>query len=213
MATIVKGILGGFSGKVGTVVGANWRGKDIIRSRPKPSKKPPTDKQVLQQLKFKLAVTFLQPLKSIQSMYFGTERGAKSRVNLAVSYTIGEAMEVVNDMPQLVYNKVLVTKGDLAGFQNVALTPEAGGIFNLGWEDNSQQGNALATDVVNLVCYCEETSDFILYPSLAARNALSATVTLPDIYTGKEIQAWSYFNNETQTLACNSPHLGAFTVL
>ncbi len=58
MATIVKGILGGFSGKVGTVVGANWRGKDIIRSRPKPSKKPPTDKQVIQQLKFKMAVTF-----------------------------------------------------------------------------------------------------------------------------------------------------------
>jgi hypothetical protein len=26
MARISKGILGGFSGKVGTVVGANWRG-------------------------------------------------------------------------------------------------------------------------------------------------------------------------------------------
>lgn len=35
MATLNKGILGGFSGKVGTVVGANWRGLDIIRSRPK----------------------------------------------------------------------------------------------------------------------------------------------------------------------------------
>ncbi len=32
MAEIKKGILGGFSGKVGTVVGVNWRGKDIIRS-------------------------------------------------------------------------------------------------------------------------------------------------------------------------------------
>ena len=35
MAEIKKGILGGFSGKVGTVVGVNWRGKDIIRSLPK----------------------------------------------------------------------------------------------------------------------------------------------------------------------------------
>ena len=34
MAEIKKGILGGFSGKVGPVVGANWRGKDIIRSTP-----------------------------------------------------------------------------------------------------------------------------------------------------------------------------------
>ena len=39
MARITKGILGGFSVKVGTVVGANWSGKDIIRSVPKLSKK------------------------------------------------------------------------------------------------------------------------------------------------------------------------------
>lgn len=35
MAKIKKGILGGFSGKVETVVGVNWRGKDIISSLPK----------------------------------------------------------------------------------------------------------------------------------------------------------------------------------
>ncbi|APY12222.1 hypothetical protein BWZ22_13745 [Seonamhaeicola sp. S2-3] len=30
MATFEKGILGGFSGKVGNVVGARWRGKNLI---------------------------------------------------------------------------------------------------------------------------------------------------------------------------------------
>ena len=95
MATFNKGILGGFSGKVGTVVGANWRGKDIMRSLPKPSQKEPTEKQLLQQAKFKLAVSFLQPLKTIQSQYFGSGSGVKSRVNLATSYTINEAMQVV----------------------------------------------------------------------------------------------------------------------
>ncbi|MGV0847474.1 hypothetical protein ACTS9T_13015 [Empedobacter falsenii] len=43
MAEIKKGILGGFSGKVGTVVGVNWRGKDIINSLPKKSKRRSTD--------------------------------------------------------------------------------------------------------------------------------------------------------------------------
>ncbi|SFW52709.1 hypothetical protein SAMN02927921_02149 [Sinomicrobium oceani] len=213
MATIVKGILGGFSGKVGTVVGANWRGKDIIRSRPKPSKKPPTDKQVIQQLKFKMAVTFLQPLKSIQSLYFGTERGAKSRVNIAVSYTIGEAMEVTDNVPELVYNKVLITKGDLAGFQNATLNNEAGGTFALAWEDNSIQGNAQDTDLVNLVCYCPETDTFELFLLLATRSELTATVTLPEVYVGKVVHTWAYFNSETQDKACNSPYMGEFAVL
>ncbi len=33
MLRVTKGILGGFSEKVGAIAGANWRGKDIIRSR------------------------------------------------------------------------------------------------------------------------------------------------------------------------------------
>ena len=43
MAEIKKGILGGFSGKVGTVVGVNWRGRDIIKKKKKKSKRRSTD--------------------------------------------------------------------------------------------------------------------------------------------------------------------------
>ncbi|OCA74226.1 DUF6266 family protein [Chryseobacterium arthrosphaerae] len=106
MARITKGILGGFSGKVGTIVGANWRGKDIIRSIPTPSNRPPSEKQMLQQMKFKLVVSFLRPLGAIQKKYFGLNSGSKSRINLAVSYTINEAvpegLEIPNvDFPEL----------------------------------------------------------------------------------------------------------------
>ncbi|MFC3157917.1 DUF6266 family protein [Chryseobacterium arachidis] len=117
MARITKGILGGFSGKVGTIVGANWRGQDIIRSTPKPNSRPPSEKQLLQQTKFKLVIDFLKPVKNIQRKYFGTGSGSKSRVNMAVSYTINEAIQMTGDIPELMYNKVLITKGDLAGFQ------------------------------------------------------------------------------------------------
>ena len=96
MAEIKKGILGGFSGKVGPVVGANWRGKDIIRSTPKSSSRPKTDKQILQQLKFKTTITFLHPLRNIQNRFFGTDAGAKSKVNLAASYFINNAIEIVD---------------------------------------------------------------------------------------------------------------------
>ena len=33
MGTITKGILGGFSGKVGSVVGGSWKGIDYMRSQ------------------------------------------------------------------------------------------------------------------------------------------------------------------------------------
>ncbi|WP_312902968.1 DUF6266 family protein [Chryseobacterium taichungense] len=196
MARITKGILGGFSGKVGTIVGANWRGQDIIRSTPKPSNRPPSEKQQLQQAKFKLVIAFLQPLKSIQTKYFGSGSGSKSRVNMAVSYTISEAVEMVGEVPELVYNKVLITKGDLTGFQNMVAAPQTGNIIRLTWENNSTQGNASET-----------------FESVAVRTDLTKNVTLPAPYAGKEIQVWSYLHNSKGTSASNSVHLGAHTMI
>ncbi|PZU85547.1 MAG: hypothetical protein DI529_09900 [Chryseobacterium sp.] len=213
MATISKGILGGFSGKVGTVVGANWRGKDIIRSRPKTSRREPSQNQILQQMKFSLAISFLQPLKGIQSRFFGTRSGVRSCVNLAVSYTIREAIQVVNDIPELIYNKILVTKGDLVGFQNVNLTLQAGGILHLEWEDNSSQGNASASDRVSLVCYSRNLKIFKIYEDMVMRSDLMSDVTLPSYWIGETIEAWAYLHNGKETMASSSFYLGSLTVI
>ncbi|KQR90823.1 hypothetical protein ASG01_14760 [Chryseobacterium sp. Leaf180] len=213
MARISKGILGGFSGKVGTVVGAVWRGQDIIRSIPKPSSRPASDKQLAQQMKFKLVITFLQPLKNIQTRYFGSGSGSKSRINLAVSYTIGEAVEIMNDEAVLIFSKVLITKGDLAGFQNGLATAEAAQKVKFTWEDNSAQGNANAKDVANAVIFVPESGLFEIYENIGERDDLTATVTLPTYCAGLDVEAYVYFRNEAETLACNSSYLGTVTVL
>lgn len=213
MARITKGILGGFSGKVGTVVGASWRGQDIIRSIPKPSSRKATGKQMLQQLKFKLVIDFLKPLTGIQSRYFGSASGSKSRVNLAVSYTISEAVQVTADVPELVYNKVLITRGDLAGFQDITAAVEPGNTIRLSWQDNAAQGNASVTDKASAVCYSEDLGTFEIFESLAARTGLTSDLTLPDYYSGKPVQVWVYFHNREETSASNSSYLGALTMV
>ena len=47
MAISKNGILGGFSGRIGNVVGVKLNGEHILRTLPRPSKKPPTEKQNL----------------------------------------------------------------------------------------------------------------------------------------------------------------------
>ncbi|WP_148041454.1 DUF6266 family protein [Kaistella daneshvariae] len=96
MGTIKKGILGGFSGTVGTVVGANWRGMDVIRSRPKSSGSNPTPLQLLQREKFALAIKFQNSLRSMQSRLYGENAGVKSRVNLAAAYLLREVVAEEN---------------------------------------------------------------------------------------------------------------------
>lgn len=83
MGTIKKGILGGFSGKEGTVIGANWCEIDVMRSLPKKSKNLPTASQLEQRLRFGLAMSFLSPIKAIKAIIdkaYGTHQGAQSKL-------------------------------------------------------------------------------------------------------------------------------------
>ncbi|MDR0422036.1 MAG: DUF6266 family protein [Proteiniphilum sp.] len=62
MGTIKKGILGGFSGKVGTVVGGSGQGRRALRSLPQHGNNPRTEGQVSQRTKFAITLSFLKPV-------------------------------------------------------------------------------------------------------------------------------------------------------
>ena len=64
MGTYSKGILGSFTGKVGTVIGSSWNGIDYMRSLPRPSSKAPTALQLAQREKFGLVTKFVAPIKA-----------------------------------------------------------------------------------------------------------------------------------------------------
>lgn len=213
MAQIKKGILGGFSGKVGTVVGVNWRGKDIIRSLPKATKRVPTNRQLLQRLKFKKVINFLQPIRPVLNLYFGNKTGTLSRYNVAMSYTISNAVELVNDLPVLIMERVLVSKGDLVGFLQLSIDASGGGVFQMNWENNSGQGNAKTTDIVNLVCYCEELNTYEVMQGLETRSGLMVDISLPNYYTGKKVNFWAFLNRENSVMASTSVYLGEHTVV
>jgi Family of unknown function (DUF6266) len=70
MATFEKGILGGFSGKIGTVVGGNWKGIDYMRSKANKRTFIPSQKQLEQQLKFAVVMRFLQPISALLEVSF-----------------------------------------------------------------------------------------------------------------------------------------------
>src|SRR5277367_2800230 len=88
MGTYKKGILGGFSGKVGTVVGSTWKGITVMKSLPGPRKGNPTLLQLEQQARFSLMIKFLQPLTSLFNQTFSNGVVGMSGSNKALSYNI-----------------------------------------------------------------------------------------------------------------------------
>jgi hypothetical protein len=213
MGTFSKGILGGFSGKVGNVVGARWRGKNVMRSLPTPGNHIPSEAQLDQRNRFATTVKFLTPLKLILSAYFGKPQGDKSNYNLAVSYHIKNAL-LQNGPTEFVidYQKVLIAKGDLRGISNGAVTLDANQTLSLSWDDNSGQGNAAATDNLVVVVYCEALDLFETANPAGTRDETTIQLPLPAYWAGQEVQVWASFVTENAKLAATSTYLGAVTL-
>jgi len=212
MATFEKGILGGFSGKVGNVVGARWRGKNVMRSLPQRGNYVPTELQLLQRARFATVVEFLSPIKDLLSRYYGKKQGDKSSYNLATSYHLKNALIEIPGGFEIDYQKVLISKGDLRDLDTAAVTTAANQVVNFTWVDNSGQGNANPLDQLVVVFYTPDLNLFQTYENISAREDESAQVTLPAFLAGIEVQIWATLVTETGKEAAISSYLGAVTV-
>lgn len=212
MGTYNKGILGAFSGKVGPVVGATWRGKDVMRSLPKKGNRLATEFQQAQRSKFAMTTEFLSGVQPVIKRYFGNDTGLKTRRNQAMSYLMKEAIVFNDPNYEWDYTKVLISKGDLLGINNGAVTAGTGQNLDFSWTDNSGQGEAMATDKLVVVVY-EPTSKATVYSlNAASRDDESATVQLPSFLSGLEVQVWATFVSSNDKLAATSIYLGAVMV-
>ncbi|NMH26568.1 DUF6266 family protein [Flavobacterium silvaticum] len=208
MGTFEKGILGPFSGKVGTVVGANWRGLNVMRSLPRKSSQEATLAQKIVREKFSLVVRFLKPLRPIVSAYYGHEAGELSRYNLATAYHINEA--IVGTYPDLTldYNLVIISSGELLNVENPAMATQPNAELAFTWTDNSGQTQANASDGFVVVVY-NQTIRKSEYRDLAAlRSAGSFTFNLPNSWIGDTVHAWVAMATSDRLKYSSSVYLG-----
>jgi hypothetical protein len=212
MGTYNKGILGAFYGKVGTVVGSTWRGKDVMRSLPRRSNRAATLLQQRQRDKFTLVTNFLLPISTIPGRYFGAKGGLKTQRNLAMSYLMKQAAlhngtEAYWDFP-----KILLTRGDLLGLATLSAVADTNQTVTVNWVDNSGQGNADASDTVLAVAY-EETSGLIwTAETIATRDTETVTLPLPAYWSGLAVHVWVAVVTADDTKYATSQYLSTITL-
>ncbi|RXJ50022.1 DUF6266 family protein [Gelidibacter gilvus] len=212
MAVFEKGILGGFSGKVGNVVGARWRGKNIMRSLPQRGNYVPTEEQLIQREKFSAVIKFLTPLKPIVGKYFGQKQGHKSIYNLATSYHLREALVDDGGVYRIDYPKVLISKGELRGLMDPAVAMAAGQVLELAWSDNSGQGYAHDNDQLIVVVFSPDADLYQLSIAIGRRDLAGTSIALPAYMAGLDIQVWATFATANGKVAAISMYLGEHTV-
>src|SRR5690554_5177519 len=93
MAKLREGILGGLSGKVGTVVGGRWRDVDYIRSKPAIVRNPNTESQQKQRTRFSMLIKLLKRIRPFINEGFIENQGKQTPMNSAMSVNLKNAVQ------------------------------------------------------------------------------------------------------------------------
>lgn len=212
MATFVNGILGGFSGKVGTVIGSYWNGIEYMRSRAAHVSQPNTPAQLEQRARFALVGKFIRPLIPFLRVSYKSMAVNKSAFNAAMAHTLENAVTGTYPELSIDFTKVLVSQGLLLGAESASAVSTTANTINFTWNDNSEDYGANPTDKVVLVVYCPALQKFITSIGTAMRTEGSQTMTLPTVFSTQEVQTYIGFCNATIDEFSNGEFLAAVTV-
>jgi hypothetical protein len=210
MGQTSKGIMGNVSGTVGTVVGAKWRGKSYLRSKPDIKKNAKrSGSQLVQQAKFSLARTFIQGTKDLLELGFRTTAIGLTGQNKALAHMLKKAITGTYPELSIDYKKVLISQGTLVN----AFDTKAAAIkdaIQFSWTNNSVVSNADDSDLVLMAAYCPEFNCTV-YRIGAARSAGSDTLQLPG-FSGKLMHTWVSFISADEEVIATSLYTGEVTV-
>jgi hypothetical protein len=211
MGKIRKGILGGFSGKVGTVVGASWKGIAYMRSLPQKVKNPRTELQRKQRSKFSITVELLKPMTAFLRTGWKLYAHRQSAFNAATSYTLENAITGAYPDFEIDASKVLVSRGALTPALNGAAN-SAGGNLTITWVDNSGSGAAKETDKALIAVSNLSKGAAVTDAAGKERKDGTQTVELPADWIGDSVDVFLGFISEDGKEVANSVYLGSKTV-
>ncbi len=206
MGTIKQGILGGFSGKVGSVVGGSWKGIAYMRSQAQSVHNPRTEGQLDQRSKFALTINFLKPITDYVRTGYKHYAHKQTAFNAAMSYNIKNAIS--GDYPNysVDFTKTLVARGSLVPAHDAAAVSESSAV-TFTWTDNSGEGNAQMTDIAMPLVY-NISKGYAIFSDYVVRAESSVTVAVPTSWSGDSCAIYLAFVSEDGTLVSDSLFLG-----
>lgn len=216
MGKVQMGILDGFVGKVGTVVGSFWKGKPVMRAYKRTVHDANTEAQLLVRTRFgainQLAGAFLYAIRE------GFKMVAKSKKLTEGDIFVMENWGFVHaDTPgnaTVDFTEITIAKGNLPEVQfgtpkyDTPLTvevPITAGDVPVGADSN---------DLVYLFVYSPEAGAGLLSEAVT-RGDESVILAVPSYWNGHRVHLWGFAvggGNDDMDKRSNSRYLGSGTI-
>lgn len=189
MATYKQGILGPFTGKVGTVVGTYWKGRYVMRGLAPNVENPRTDAQQDNRLRMTLIGRLAGAVLPLVDLgyYAQAERARIAPINIYTSVNLTNAA-IQGDYPDLTLNpaSLQLSAGDILLPGSPAATNDSPGVINITWTDNSgltPQTRSTDHILALLLNTARNASSFDL--TTATRGDESLSLSYPPLWSGE----------------------------
>ena len=176
MGKIKQGILGGFSGKVGNVIGTSWKGISVVKVMPQSVANPKTTPQEAQRTLLSNAVAFAtEILSSIIKPLNDRFAQKMSGYNMFISRNLSLfTSKTLSDPMQLVIASGKIDKTD------VSVTADASDHeLTLHWTPDGGVGYKMDSDILYVVAINKEQEVVAAYPAHATRDAGVSSLVPP----------------------------------
>lgn len=209
MAVLRNGPNGGFSGKVGSVIGYQLNGQDIIKGLPKKRKRKKISKlEQANRDKFALTQAWLGPLVDILRIGFKDYAPTYQGFVAAKSYNSKHALKQTEDgKPYIDPALFLLSYGTLTLPESISMERSENKII-FTW---STEGSQRTLDQAMLVAYVPQAKIYKSDVAAAKRYTGTASLSIPkQLPEGYDIHIYIAFIAFDHSQRSNSKYLGSF---
>ncbi len=208
MATLVNGLFGPISGKVGNMVFVSRNGRCYVRSLPRPSKKPPTSRQMEHRNRFGMVMRFATPFKDLVSKCLISHKPELSGMNILVKDILRDAIVIENGGEQIDYAKVLFSKGHIAGAYNPKVRSIGAGSLKFDWATNLQLIESSSDQLIVILHRPSVNECSYDFQTGISRCSGTGIIHVPEAFTTSETHVWIAFRCQEKKRYSNSQYLG-----
>ncbi|KIO76127.1 hypothetical protein TH53_16780 [Pedobacter lusitanus] len=217
MAILKQGLIGTFTGKMGSLVISKWKNRYVGKSRPKASSKPATVLQLDYRSRFALIGQFLRRFQQIIPIGYQDSQVGTTPGNEAMKYNLLHAISGVYPDYKVDFASVKLSEpgyaGEIDGGTDPVLSVLPQAKIKLSWKNPARFNypHTKDTDIAYAVFYHPEKK-MSVYPTRPLRSKLELELDLPGMFLG-EVHGWLFFGSADRKLVSHTQYLGKVTVI
>jgi len=209
MATIKQGILGGFSGKIGNIVGSSWKGVAVMKAQPLSVANPKTAAQVENRTTFSTGVAFAKSINAeiIKPLWdrFAT-RMSGFNMFMQLNYV---KFKAGSDLA----GKVKLGQGVMASTPMTSVSAPASHLeVNFTWTNDNGEGYKLSDDEVYAAVWNSAMEVLGFSAASATRASETLDVSCSKLTAGETVYTGICFRRKDGTIVSETTNTDALVV-